>query len=128
MENPADDPREFSAHHPEDDVGPGGSPDEILRAQFIEQSLRREYPLNDRTVSLQTLLSRGFAERRRQQPNSSGVCNMLPSLPRGTNCERLHSSHFKCALAVEPEHLHLAVQIHSVLDLGPLAATRSLQQ
>lgn len=51
MENPADDPREFSAHHPEDDVGPGGSPDEILRAQFIEQSLRRGYPLND-TYSL----------------------------------------------------------------------------
>ncbi|KAF7436455.1 hypothetical protein PC9H_003288 [Pleurotus ostreatus] len=53
MENPADDPREFSAHHPEDDAGPGGSPDEIL-------------------LSLQTLLSRGFAERRRQQPSSSG--------------------------------------------------------
>ncbi|KDQ31152.1 hypothetical protein PLEOSDRAFT_1111688 [Pleurotus ostreatus PC15] len=76
MENPADDPREFSAHHPEDDAGPGGSPDEIL-------------------LSLQTLLSRGFAERRRQQPSSSGVCNMPPSLPHGTNCERLHSSHFK---------------------------------
>ncbi|KAF4573252.1 hypothetical protein EYR40_003662 [Pleurotus pulmonarius] len=53
MENPADDPREFGAHHPEDDAGPGGSPDEML-------------------MSLQTLLSRGFAERRRQQPNSSG--------------------------------------------------------
>ncbi len=85
MENPADDPREFSAHHPEDDAGPGGSPDEMLSAHRTVTIFMVNVHSTKYAVSLQTLLSRGFAERRRQQPNSSGVCHLPPSCARGTN-------------------------------------------